>query len=748
MVKSLDPALIEAFAINEEGILVVDGKGKVRHANPQAEHLWRASPAGLCGRVFSNLFRFLEGEGWEPLPLLIESFLEAGWPDSEERFEQRALLEDGSLIPVEVRFALLEKVHPPLRLAVIKDLRVEKQREERLTLLSSAVEQAPAGILISDLEGVVEFVNDGFTHLTGISPEQLKGRNFLAPGSAVEAFSRDPVLCSRIRLSRSWRGEVRGKSSVGGRFAAMVTISPILGSRGEPIRLLGRFQDTTETVQDKEALKVSEQRFSAVAQLVGEWLWEQNPEGFFTYSSEAVEDVLGYRPEEIVGRHYQELMTEADRALWSRMLPPASRIQRPFHRLINHYAHRDGHEVFTESSGMPVHDKEGTLVAWRGVDRDITERKHQEDQLRLRDRAIEAASVGIAIARVQAQDYPILYGNPALSRITGYPLEELLGRNLRLLQGASTDEKDREVIRKALACGVGCEVILRNYRKDGQPFWNELQLSPVHDDAGAATHYIGIITDVTERLRAEGARHQLNVAREIQLSLLPKKPLIREDLVAAGICIAASQVGGDYYDIIPHGDFVDLVVADVSGHSVGAALIMTEMRSTLKAELRRTDPASQGVCELLTVLNDLLFEDLDGADLFITMFYMRYQSSTRTLWYSSAGHNPPLLLRKNAESCELLDTDGMILGVNPSVRFEEKSLRLDEGDRLLLYTDGAVETQNPEGVFFGQESLCEAFLALREKHAEATLENLLDRLRDFGSDAHFVDDVTLAVFLV
>lgn len=315
-----------------------------------------------------------------------------------------------------------------------------------------------------------------------------------------------------------------------------------------------------------------------------------------------------------------------------------------------------------------------------------------------------------------------------------------------MLQGRGTDEQDRETIRQAIASGNHCEVIIRNYRKDGQAFWNELQLSPVLDEEGRLTHYIGVITDVTERRRAETETQQLNVAREIQLSLLPERPVLLPDLEVAGVCIAATQVGGDYYDIVAHGDYIDLVVADVSGHSVGAALIMAEMRSTLKAELRRVDPEVQGVGELLAVLNELLLPDLDGADMFITMFYMRYQRNSRTLHYASAGHNPALLLRKGASACEQLNADGLIIGVNRSVVFEEKALVLEPGDRLLVYTDGAVEAQDPQGAFYGTESLEAAFLRLRDRHPEATLENLLDDLREFGGDARFNDDVTMAVF--
>ena len=127
---------------------------------------------------------------------------------------------------------------------------------------------------------------------------------------------------------------------------------------------------------------------------------------------------------------------------------------------------------------------------------------------------------------------------------------------------------------------------------------------------------------------------------------------------------------------------------------------------------------------------------------------MRYQRSSRTLRYASAGHNPALLLRKGEATCEQLNADGLIMGVKSHVFFEEKELTLNPGDRLLVYTDGAVETQDAQAAFYGTESLETAFLKLRERHPEATLENLLDALREFGGDARFNDDVTMAVFVV
>lgn len=139
-------------------------------------------------------------------------------------------------------------------------------------------------------------------------------------------------------------------------------------------------------------------------------------------------------------------------------------------------------------------------------------RRAQED-LHLRDRAIDAASNGIVICDPHQAGCPIVYCNPAFSTITGYPLAEVIGRNCRFLQGPETDAEGVQEVRDCLRADRDCLVVLRNYRKDGTPFWNQLTISPARDAGGSVTHLIGVQTDITERRNAEDALRQ-NVARQ------------------------------------------------------------------------------------------------------------------------------------------------------------------------------------------------------------------------------------------
>ncbi|MBD0253760.1 MAG: PAS domain S-box protein, partial [Rubrobacter sp.] len=122
---------------------------------------------------------------------------------------------------------------------------------------------------------------------------------------------------------------------------------------------------------------------------------------------------------------------------------------------------------------------------------------------RLLDRAVAASSNGIVITDPKLPDNPIIYVNPAFERISGYPVEEVLGLNCRFLQGDDRDQPALEELRAALAEEQESSVILKNYRKDGTPFWNELYVSPIHDEGGTLTNFVGVQNDITERRNIE-----------------------------------------------------------------------------------------------------------------------------------------------------------------------------------------------------------------------------------------------------
>jgi sigma-B regulation protein RsbU (phosphoserine phosphatase) len=611
-------------------------------------------------------------------------------------------------------------------------------------------EKAGIGIGLLDKTGRVRESNLALQQMLGCSGDELHGGTLFALTHPEDVEVSVRMFRELVEgKHRHYKLEKRFIKKDGSLLWVRKIVSGVYGFRDELQFAIDMMEDITENKRAEEALRESEARFRQVADMTGEWIWEQDPEGRYIYSSAAVKDILGYRADEILARYYYELFTPEDRARIAPLSPEMIARKEPFVHIINRYRNKDGHEVFTESTGTPILDDEGNLLKWRGVDHDVTERKRFEDALRLRDRAIEASSVGIIITDPHQPGNPIIYTNRAFTQMTGYSREELMGRNPRFLQGPGTDPKSIEEIRQALREGRDCHLTLKNYRKDGVPFWNELLISPVRNERGRLTHFIGIQTDVTALRRVEEERHELEIARQIQLSLLPGAPLRADGVLIAGYCLPAAHVGGDYFDYFNTEDTVDVVIADVAGHSVGAAMIMAETRSTLKMEahwrLREKAGLANGAAATLTVLNDLLFEDLNRAESFISMFYVKCHAASRMLSYANAGHNRPLLLRRGESACMELDADGLILGVQKDVAFEEKKVPFENGDVLLLYTDGITEAQDKRGEFFGAERLCDVFAAHAQSPPRVIIDAVIKALEAFCQSRSFNDDISLVV---
>lgn len=135
--------------------------------------------------------------------------------------------------------------------------------------------------------------------------------------------------------------------------------------------------------------------------------------------------------------------------------------------------------------------------------RDTTDAKWAERELLLRERALESSEDAVIIMDMNLPGCPMIFANPAFERITGYGLYEVLGSNCRFLQGEDRDQPAVTTMRAAIEQGRACQVVLRNYRKDGSLFWNELSISPVRGLDDRVTHYVGIASDITDRMASE-----------------------------------------------------------------------------------------------------------------------------------------------------------------------------------------------------------------------------------------------------
>jgi sigma-B regulation protein RsbU (phosphoserine phosphatase) len=259
-----------------------------------------------------------------------------------------------------------------------------------------------------------------------------------------------------------------------------------------------------------------------------------------------------------------------------------------------------------------------------------------------------------------------------------------------------------------------------------------------------------LLRQAAEKKRLE---EEMRLAREIQMSLLPRGPLLIPGLTISAMCVPAREVGGDYYDILPLPDGrYGLLIADVSGKGMSAALYMAELKGLILS-LSQIHASPR---DLLVRANHLISEHLDSRS-FITMTYAVIDPAAGRMTYARAGHTPLMFLPRgdaDGSRAQILTPDGMVLGlrIDRGERFEsllvEASLSFGPGDLLVLFTDGISEAMNEHADCFGEPRLAE----LLEEHAHLPFEELRERiLREIdafvgGAPQH--DDMTMILLKV
>lgn len=241
-------------------------------------------------------------------------------------------------------------------------------------------------------------------------------------------------------------------------------------------------------------------------------------------------------------------------------------------------------------------------------------------------------------------------------------------------------------------------------------------------------------------LAGKKLEEQLNIAREIQQSFLPKKDPQITGYDAAGRNVSSGQVGGDYYDFIRIVDsHWGVAIGDVSGKGIPAALIMASFRASLIAEIRN-NYAIRTICQKV---NSLMVESLEPGN-YVTAVYGVLDAKNHILTFANCGHNLPLLLRANGQ-VEHLKEGGPVLGVTSAAAFEERALVIGPGDLLVFYTDGVTEVFDSQGSEFGMPGLIEVIKANKDKSAAQIEDAIYAAVTGHAGPDHMFDDLTMIV---
>jgi PAS domain S-box-containing protein len=349
-------------------------------------------------------------------------------------------------------------------------------------------------------------------------------------------------------------------------------------------------------------------------------------------------------------------------------------------------------------------------------------------------RIVETAGEGFLL---MDKELNITDTNETFCRLTGYRREEVLGRT----PFAFVTKEFRHYLVTA-----GKEILSKPYRefeatvvaRDGRNVPVLVHSNTLTDDKGAIIGNMALVTDMTDHKKS------LALAAEVQKSLLPQASPTVPGLDVAGKIVTCEEIGGDYFDFLGDmecpSDPFGVVVGDVTGHGVDAALIMT----TARAFLRMRASQCGSIAQIITEMNRHLAQDILDTGRFMTLFYMTIDPWQKCLRWVRAGHDPAMLYDPDRDVFEELKGNGIALGIDKDLQYQE-NLKPQLKNGQIVATDGVWEAFNERGEMYGKERIRQ----LVRQHARAEARHILDQVYDdlarFTAGVKGDDDITLVI---
>jgi sigma-B regulation protein RsbU (phosphoserine phosphatase) len=404
---------------------------------------------------------------------------------------------------------------------------------------------------------------------------------------------------------------------------------------------------------------------------------------------------------------------------------------------------KDSQVRWVEDQTSVVRDDEGNKIFNQGLLVDITRRKLAEEEVRKSEekfrRIVETAGEGFILMN---EDLKITNVNDAYCNLLGYSRDEILGKTP--LDLASDEFRQFMLTNRE-------EILAREYRefegtvvaKDGRHVPILVHGNTLRDDRGAVIGNMAFVTDMTEHKKA------LELAGEVQKSLLPKSKPDVHGLDIAGRNVSCDEIGGDYFDFLwrrenPDGPF-SVVVGDITGHGVDSALLMTSARAFLR--MRASQPGTMS--QIITAMNRHLTRDVLETGRFMTLFYLTVDPKKDRIEWVRAGHDPAILYDPTQDTFEELKGSGVALGVNEAFDYEQNHRSgLTNGQIIAIGTDGIWEAFDKKGMMFGKRRFRDIIRLNAKGGADDILAAVYNEINQFTKGQKSEDDITLVVIKV
>jgi phosphoserine phosphatase RsbU/P len=503
---------------------------------------------------------------------------------------------------------------------------------------------------------------------------------------------------------------------------------------------------------------------------LGEIVWCMDFSLKFRYVSPSCEKLLGYSPEDLMRMNPDEFATaESVERARDKLIgelefdkSPGADPQRSAFIDIE-YLRRDGSTLWTEVM-VTFQRENGIPVGIIGVTRDISERHQAEENLKISETRYRTILDTIHDGYYEVDlSGKYVFTNPAFDSMMGYTREEIIGMTYKQLVPEGSHRHLFEVFHQVFSDGASVPITLDRFiHKDGSVRYGEGSVSLRYNPKGEKIGFCGIIRDVTEKILTEEAlrtsEESLRKRNEVIEKDLLTAQLIQRSLISAGKpsvdwldmeyrYFPLDAVGGDYFSLINLSEGgVGVFVGDVSSHGVSAALFLALVKATSDRVCRRhaLQPSAY-----LKKMNEEMYRNMPLSFLTATYgVFNRLPGGDVTFTFCSAGHPYPVLYESGSGKADYLKSKGTIIGMFENLDFQEHTVTLKKGDRIILYTDGIPESYNDQKEMVGYERLLELVSECSGNTLPLTLDSIINRVNIFKGDAPFHDDVVLMGFEV
>ena len=497
--KGREEMLGRIISTTSEGFWLVDPRLVTLEVNQALLDMLGYQRQEMVGRP---AYEFVAPDGRAAFRERVASLAASG----QRAFEVLLQAQDGRLLHTTFSATTLwsEQDRPGVSFAFITDNSEHRQAEESLRqtkdFLTSLLEIAPMPIYVNDIEGRYRLVNRAWEELTGISRQRAIGHSleeFFSPRLA-QAFLAANQTVIQAQASLVTTEEV---GRPGQELFFHTTKFPLQDAQGRVEAVGGISIDISQSKHHQSRLEASEERFRQMAELLPTVVLETDSQGYITYINQAVHELLGLMPEEMLGRSRpSDFIHPEDREMSLKRLGRLLKGEAlPVQEL--RLLHRDGSLRVGLIKSAPIF-QDGQVVGMRASVVDITERKLSEERLRNLSRAVEQSPATVVITDLKGN---IEYVNPKFSEVTGYSSEEALNQNPRILKSGLMPAEVYQKMWQALSEGGEWRGELLNRRKNGELYWEFASISAIKDTGGQVTHYLAVKEDITQRRLAQEA---------------------------------------------------------------------------------------------------------------------------------------------------------------------------------------------------------------------------------------------------